>query len=231
MLTVLRKHVSHDGPGKADINFEFFPKDNNRFILHDSEGFEPGEDAKFKTVRDFIEERSKRPDLSERLHGIWWVTYHLLRLIRSKTYVLFRICISVPVAGDRVAETGVERIIEMVHGRGEFHVLNSESHTLIYYHAVPLIIVFTKYDMLVTPIIRRAPRGGSTEEVWQNAEKEADKKFEELCVGPFKKAIDEVLKKKAPNTNLSVPIKKVSGRVKSPFDISCTDGDGSLCYL
>jgi hypothetical protein len=23
---------------------------------------------------DFIEERSKRPDLSERLHAIWWVT-------------------------------------------------------------------------------------------------------------------------------------------------------------
>jgi hypothetical protein len=122
MLTVPRKHVAHDGPGKADINVGFCSYDNDRFILHDSEGFEPGEKAKFNTVMDFIEERGKRPDLSERLHAIWWVTYHFLRLIRCKTYVLFRICISAPVAGDRVAETGVERIIEMVHGRGEFHV-------------------------------------------------------------------------------------------------------------
>jgi len=126
MLTVPRKYVSHGGPGEANINVGFCPNDNDRFILHDSEGFEPGEDAKFKTVMDFIEERSKRPDLRERLHAIWWVTYYLLRLIRCRTYIFFRICISVPVAGDRVAETGVEQIIGRVHGKGEFHVINSK---------------------------------------------------------------------------------------------------------
>ncbi len=143
-------------------------------------------------------------------------------------YVLFRICISVPVAGDRVAEIGVEHIVEMVHGRGEFQVINSEPRALKYRHEVPLIVVFTKYDMLVTRIIRRAPRGGSTEQVWQNAEREADKEFEVLCIGPFTKAIDEVLNKKVPNVNLSVPIKKVSGRLIRPFDISCTDDDAIL---
>jgi hypothetical protein len=84
--------------------------------------------------------------------------------------------------------------------------------------------------MLVTPIIRRAPRGGSTEQVWQNAEEDANKVFEVLCAGPFTKAIDEVLNKRVPNANLSVPIKKVSGRLMSPFDISCTDDDRSLRY-
>jgi hypothetical protein len=171
--------------------------------LHDSEGFEPGEDAKLNTVLNFIEERSKRPDLSERPHAIWWVTYHF---IHCKMYILFRICISVPVAGDRVAEIGVEQIIERVHGRSEFHVINSEPRTLKYGHAVPLIVVFTKYDMLVTPIIYRtilAARGRNTEQVWQNAEKEANKEFEASCVGPFTEA---VLNKKVP-----VPIKKVSG--------------------
>ena len=74
MLTLPRKHVSHDGPGKSDIDIGFCDKDNDLFILHDSEGFEPGENAKFNTVMNFIEERSKRPDLSERLHAIWWVT-------------------------------------------------------------------------------------------------------------------------------------------------------------
>jgi hypothetical protein len=78
MLTVPRKHVSHGGPGITDINVEFCRNDNDRFILHVSDGFEHEEDAKFKTTVDFIEERSKRPDLSERLHAIWWVTYYLL---------------------------------------------------------------------------------------------------------------------------------------------------------
>ena len=144
-------------------------------------------------------------------------------------YVLFRICISVPVAGDCVAETGVEHIIETVHGRGEFHVINSEPRDLRFRHAVPLIVVFTKYDLLVTRMIRRAARGGSTEQVWQNAEREANKDFEVLCVGPFMKAVDEVLDKKVPNANLSVPI-KVSGRLMSPFDISRADDNGSLRY-
>jgi hypothetical protein len=159
------------------------------------------------------------------------VTYHLLRLIRCKTYVLFRICISVPLAGDRVAEIGVEQIIEMVHGRGEFHVTNSEPRALKYRDAVPLIVVFTKYDTLVTEIIFEGDLDESTEQGWQNAEREADKEFGKLCVGPFTKAINEVLNKKVPNANLSVPIKKVSGRFMSLFDISCTDDDRSLRYL
>jgi hypothetical protein len=84
--------------------------------------------------------------------------------------------------------------------------------------------------MLVTAIILRAPRGGGTEQVWQNAEREANEVFEVLCVGPLTQAINVVLNKELPNANLSVPIKKVSGRLMSPFDISCTDGDVSLRY-
>lgn len=65
------QQVAHDGPGKADINVGFCPNDNDRFMLHDSEGFEPGEDIKFKTVKKFIEEQSKMPQLKDRLHAIW----------------------------------------------------------------------------------------------------------------------------------------------------------------
>jgi hypothetical protein len=187
--------------------------------LHDSEGFEPGE--KWISLKN-----GAKPPTSAR-NFTPYGGLPLLRMIRYKTYVLFRICISVPVAGDRVAETGVEHIIETVHGRGEFHVINSEPRDLRFRHAVPLIVVFTKYDFLVTRMIRRAPRGGSTEEVWENAEREANKEFEVLCVDPF---VDEVLNKKVPNANRSVPIKKVSGRLMSPFDISCADDGGSLRY-
>ena len=78
MLTAPRKSVSHSGPGTADINVEYRHKDNDRFILHDSEGFEPGDDSKFNTVKNFIKDRSEKPDLRERLHAIWSVTYHFL---------------------------------------------------------------------------------------------------------------------------------------------------------
>ncbi|KAN0118209.1 hypothetical protein V8E52_005470 [Russula decolorans] len=66
--------------------------------------------------------------------------------------------------------------------------------------------------MLVTEIIYEGNLDESTEQGWQNAEREADRVFEELCVGPFTKAIDEVPNKKVPNANLSVPIKQVSGQ-------------------
>jgi hypothetical protein len=111
-------------------------------------------------------------------------------------------------AGDRVAEFGVEQNIEKVHGRGEFHVINSELRALKCRHAVPLIVVFTKYDMLVTPIIRRAARGGSTEQVWQNAEREANKVFEELCVGYITKAIDEALRRKSRTRTCQYPSRR-----------------------
>ena len=130
-----------------------------------------------------------------------------------------------------MAEIGVEQIIKMVHGGGEFHVINSESRALKYRHAVPLIVVFTKYDKLVTDVIYDGDLDDSTEQGWQNVEREAEKKFEELCIGPFTEAIDEVLNKEVPNANLSVPIKKVSTRrLMNPFDTSCTDDAGSLRY-
>jgi hypothetical protein len=66
-----QQQVAHDGPGKANIDVGLYSNDNDRFILHDSEGFEPGEDAKLNTVKRFIENRSKTSQLKERLHAIW----------------------------------------------------------------------------------------------------------------------------------------------------------------
>jgi hypothetical protein len=45
---------------------------NNRFISHDFEGFEPGEDAKLYKTKRFIEERtqSEMPP-EDKLHVIW----------------------------------------------------------------------------------------------------------------------------------------------------------------
>jgi len=81
---------------------------------------------------------------------------------------------SVPVAGDRVVETGVERLVNLVRGK------------------VPLIVVFTKYDILVTSEIRKSSGGGSTEQVWLEGEEKAKGTFKQLCVDPLTRSIGEV---------------------------------------
>ena len=66
------KRVSHDRPGEADINAEFRHRNNDRFILHDSEGFEPGQDGKVNTVKTFIAERTQSEiPPEERLNAVW----------------------------------------------------------------------------------------------------------------------------------------------------------------
>ncbi|KAF8261929.1 hypothetical protein EI94DRAFT_1604614, partial [Lactarius quietus] len=59
--------------GYADIDMEFVSEENRLFVLHDSKGFEPGELENFDTVRRFIEERSKKPLLKDRIHCLWYV--------------------------------------------------------------------------------------------------------------------------------------------------------------
>ncbi|KAM6495044.1 hypothetical protein JOM56_009667 [Amanita muscaria] len=149
--------VSHDLPGEADINREFRHPSNNRFILHDSEGFEPGQDAKFNTVKRFIEERDRSEvPQKDRLHVVW-------------------ICISVPMANDRVVETGIMEIFKMVQGR-----------------SIPAIVVFTKYDKLATVALGEAGDdidGFSDEEVWRYMKNKAKEAAETLCICPWRKEV------------------------------------------
>lgn len=42
-------------------------------MLHDSQGFEHGEDDTVDTVRKFIKNRNKQDDIKEKLHAIWYV--------------------------------------------------------------------------------------------------------------------------------------------------------------
>ncbi|KAG2746350.1 hypothetical protein P692DRAFT_20954934 [Suillus brevipes Sb2] len=68
--------TSHDRPGEASIDHEFISPQNDRFVLHDSKGFEPGSEDNLKTVRDFIDRRRAMPDLKDQLHVVWW-GFHL----------------------------------------------------------------------------------------------------------------------------------------------------------
>ncbi|KAG2081993.1 uncharacterized protein F5147DRAFT_735147 [Suillus discolor] len=61
---VEKQIVAHDKPGDASIDDEFISSQNNRFVLHDSKGFEPGDKDNLKIVRDFL-----NPDLAARATG------------------------------------------------------------------------------------------------------------------------------------------------------------------
>ncbi|KDQ17550.1 hypothetical protein BOTBODRAFT_185702 [Botryobasidium botryosum FD-172 SS1] len=76
-------------PGVCNISDEIMSEENEHFIAHDSQGFEPGESKNFETVKAFIAQRQAQPALKDRLHAIWH-------------------CIPVPHAGGRIFETGDE---------------------------------------------------------------------------------------------------------------------------
>ncbi|KAJ8597136.1 hypothetical protein M405DRAFT_928301 [Rhizopogon salebrosus TDB-379] len=80
---------SHDQRGKCNIEIELFSSQNDRFVLHDSEGFEPGEVEKYATVKKFVQHRREQHDLKDQLHAVW-------------------LCLAIPHAGGRLLEAAVE---------------------------------------------------------------------------------------------------------------------------
>ncbi|KDQ06233.1 hypothetical protein BOTBODRAFT_263641 [Botryobasidium botryosum FD-172 SS1] len=58
--------------GVSDINEELTSPGNDRFVLHDSQGFEPGEIDNYNTVTTFIDQRVSQPHIKDQLHAIWF---------------------------------------------------------------------------------------------------------------------------------------------------------------
>jgi len=68
----LTKDVADWKVGEADIEREYTSTENQFFVLHDSKGFEPGDNKTFDTVRKFVQQRAdKRRSLDDRLHAVW----------------------------------------------------------------------------------------------------------------------------------------------------------------
>ncbi|KZP27015.1 hypothetical protein FIBSPDRAFT_731619, partial [Athelia psychrophila] len=86
--------VSHQLHGVCDINEPIISPENSRFVLHDSQGFEPGETANLKTVTDFILSRGGGVNLKDRVHAVW-------------------LCVEIPFAGGRVFEVGDEEFLKL----------------------------------------------------------------------------------------------------------------------
>jgi hypothetical protein len=87
MIIYSPKAVSHRTPGEHDINKPLSFPDNDRIIIHDSQGFEGGEEANIEKVFDFIDRRSKMPALGDQLHAIWLAeATFLLCIVNIFTY-------------------------------------------------------------------------------------------------------------------------------------------------
>ncbi|KAG6380422.1 hypothetical protein JVT61DRAFT_8552 [Boletus reticuloceps] len=74
--------------GKANIEEGLESPVNERFILHDSLGFEPGDKDNYNTVKDFIRNRQTGL-LKDQLHAVWF-------------------CVQIPRAGGRLLEIAAE---------------------------------------------------------------------------------------------------------------------------
>ncbi|KAI9428861.1 hypothetical protein H4582DRAFT_2090844 [Lactarius indigo] len=87
--------IAHDRVGKADIAHEYTSDTNPRFILHDSQGFEPGSLEKWEVVKKFIRGRcDEHLKPKDRLHAIW-------------------LCIETPCSGSRLMQTADEKVLEL----------------------------------------------------------------------------------------------------------------------
>ncbi|KAG2041349.1 hypothetical protein BDR03DRAFT_946299 [Suillus americanus] len=87
-------HVSEHSRGKADIDKEFIAPENERFVLHDSQGFEAGDRSIFAIAKDFIDRRRKMPRLQDKIHAVW-------------------LCLSIPHADGRLLESGVVEFLKL----------------------------------------------------------------------------------------------------------------------
>lgn len=111
--------IAHDRAGRADITLPYTSDENPRFILHDSQGFEPANTANWETVKAFLQ-TSATAQLKDRVHAIW-------------------LCIETPRTGSRLQQTGDEQLLSLATE-----------------YQIPVIVVFTKFDMLVSQHVRQA---------------------------------------------------------------------------
>ena len=108
---------------------EYVSPRNKHFILHDSNGFEPGDLVSYGLVRDFIMERSKSADRDNRIHGIWCVVAHLYSMFAS--LITIRLCLETPPQVRRVFYKGDKMLVALAHEiKGTFPYLPFSFFTL-----------------------------------------------------------------------------------------------------
>ncbi|KAG2126214.1 hypothetical protein DEU56DRAFT_892029 [Suillus clintonianus] len=155
--------TSHDRPGEANIDTEFISKQNDRFVLHDSKGFEPGEEGNLTVVQDFIQRRRSQPALKDQLHAIW-------------------LCFEIPRAGGRLLETGTE----------EFLTLKREGKLGNIPIVVVLTKYDMLIDRMNRTLDDETLEGLSEDAINKLLKKKADVELQELCFGPLEKFAGDI---------------------------------------
>ncbi|KAF7343576.1 GTP-binding protein [Mycena sanguinolenta] len=117
--------------GEHDIENQLIFKSNPQFIFHDSRGFEGGSVDEMQKVVVFIQQRAKAFDLATQPHAIWY-------------------CL--PTDGNRPLLESEDRFFEISGtGKGACESVFSGSRGILTVcFQVPLIVIFTKFDGLVT---------------------------------------------------------------------------------
>ncbi|OJA14815.1 hypothetical protein AZE42_04191 [Rhizopogon vesiculosus] len=121
--------------GEADINTEFISEQNDKFVLHDSKGFEPGEEDNLGIAQQFIQQRRQMKALKDQLHAVW-------------------LCFEMSRAGGRLLETGTEEFLKSKRdGKlGDSAFIDDYLAGQIQTHPwlkVPVVVVLTKYDKVI----------------------------------------------------------------------------------
>ncbi|KAG1869352.1 hypothetical protein DFJ58DRAFT_723203 [Suillus subalutaceus] len=183
--------ASHDKPGEVSIDHEFISLQNNKFVLHDSKGFEPGEKDNLKIVRDFIDHRRKMPYLKDQLHAVWW-GLRLNAFVRQADDMQ-GFALKYP------AQAGV--YLRPVWSNFSHRSARGSWETV----KVPIVAVFTKYDTLLDRVERTLDKsslkGLSKADIQELTKKNAKGKLQEVCVAPLEKFAGSDIPHVAVSTN------------------------------
>lgn len=135
---ILHKRGVHDIEKKLEF------KDNKLFIVHDSEGFEAGQENEFEVVVNFIRSRSLEKNLNDRLHAIWSVEY----VNDRGNLILISSGIAWPLIPDQFNSP-----------KQCFFPWSIKASRKLYYYTVsclifqlnivPIVAIFTKFDLFV----------------------------------------------------------------------------------
>lgn len=155
LLTSESQDVEHGRtPGVSDIDKEITSDHNPRLVLHDSQGFSHGHPGNFEIVQDFIQKRSQMA-LKDRLHAIWFDACSSSPLPYSWSFI--RLCTEVPTYDGSLLEFGEERILQLKDRGGESIFGHARISPRVAHSPVPIVAVFTKYDVLVNSLIPVTP--------------------------------------------------------------------------
>ncbi|KAG2356376.1 hypothetical protein BDR07DRAFT_1364291 [Suillus spraguei] len=153
---VKKTSVSHNMPGKAEIDEEFTSRENDKFVLHDSQGFEAADKVNLEIVQKFIERRRNMPTQKDQLHAIW-------------------LCFEIPRAGGRLLERGTE----------EFLTLKSNG-TLGNIPIVVVFTKYDKLVGRMERTLWETSNGSTDEDIKELAKKNAEDELQDICIRPLK---------------------------------------------